>query len=103
MRRAWSQHPNLLSWAALALGMVIIVFFAARNVGFGAGQWAAIIAATILLAGLCVWIVSWEDAASADADAETPDDATPRPELDAKDHVISADVKAAEAAASRKS
>lgn len=61
MRNAWKNHPNLLSWAALALGMVVIVVFSARNVGFQAGQWAAVIAATIILAGLCVWIVSWED------------------------------------------
>jgi hypothetical protein len=43
--------------------MVIVVVFSARNVGFQAGQWAAIIVATIILAGLCVWIVSWEDSA----------------------------------------
>jgi len=41
--------------------MVIIVVIAARNVGFTASQWAALIAATIALAGLCVWIISWED------------------------------------------
>ena len=33
----------------------------ARSVGFKPGQWAALIAATIALAGLCVWIFSWED------------------------------------------
>lgn len=63
MRNAWKRHPNLLSWVALALGMVIIVIFAARNVGFRPAQWAAILVATVLLAGLCVWIVSWEDSA----------------------------------------
>jgi ABC-type nickel/cobalt efflux system permease component RcnA len=63
MRRLWNNHPNLVSWAVLALGMVIIVVLAARNVGFQPTQWAAIIGATILLAGLCVWIVSWEDGA----------------------------------------
>jgi len=30
-------------------------------VDFLPGQWAALIAATIALAGLCVWIISWED------------------------------------------
>jgi hypothetical protein len=30
-------------------------------VGFKPTQWAALIAATIILAGLCVWIISWED------------------------------------------
>ena len=41
--------------------MVVIVLVAARGVGFTAGQWAALIAATIGLAGLCVWIIGWED------------------------------------------
>lgn len=66
MRKLWNNHPNLVSWAALALGMVVIVIIAARNVGFQPGQWAAIILATVALAGLCVWIISWED----DADTE---------------------------------
>jgi K+ transporter len=61
MRRAWNAHPNLISWLVLAIGMVIVVLIAARNVGFAPGQWAALIVATIGLAGLCVWIVSWED------------------------------------------
>jgi hypothetical protein len=61
LRRIWDKHPNLTSWAVLALGMVVIVVLAARSVGFAPGQWAAIIGATILLAGLCVWIISWED------------------------------------------
>ncbi len=63
MRKLWDRHPNLISWALLAIGMVIIVVFSARNVGFQPVQWAAIVVATILLAGLCVWIVSWEDSA----------------------------------------
>jgi hypothetical protein len=63
MRKLWNNHPNLVSWAVLAIGMVIIVVFSARNVGFQPPQWAAIIVATVLLAGLCVWIVSWEDGA----------------------------------------
>jgi len=61
IRKAWNTHPNLISWLVLAIGMVVIVLIAARNVGFNAGQWAALILATIGLAGLCVWIVSWED------------------------------------------
>ncbi len=61
IRKLWNAHPNLISWLVLAIGMVVIVLIAARNVGFNAGQWAALILATIGLAGLCVWIVSWED------------------------------------------
>ena len=60
-RNLWNTHPRLLSWLVLAVGMVLIVVIAARNVGFEPGQWAALIAATVVLAGLCVWIISWED------------------------------------------
>lgn len=55
------KHPRLVAWAVLAVGMVIILVFSARNVGLEPGQWAALIAATIGLAGLCVWIIGWED------------------------------------------
>ncbi len=61
IRNLWTSHPALSSWALLDVGMVVIVVLAARNVGFTPGQWAAIVVATILLAGLCVWIISWED------------------------------------------
>jgi len=55
------EHPRLSAWIVLALGMVILVVIEAQNVGLQPGQWAAIIAATILTAGACVWIISWED------------------------------------------
>jgi hypothetical protein len=75
MRKLWNNHPNLVSWAALALGMVVIVVVAARNVGFQPAQWAAILAATIALAGLCVWIISWEDGADEETAAGKEQDA----------------------------
>ena len=53
------RHPQLTAWAVLALGMVIILIWSAKDVGLLAGQWAALIVATILLAGLCVWIIGW--------------------------------------------
>jgi len=61
LRKLWAGHPNLVSWFVLAIGMIVIVIIAARNVGFTTSQWAALLAATIALAGLCVWIISWED------------------------------------------
>jgi hypothetical protein len=61
LRKLWNSHPNLVSWFVLALGMVLIVILAARQVGFTASQWGAVIVATIALAGLCVWIISWDD------------------------------------------
>lgn len=60
--RAWAGvHPKLAAWAALALGMVIILIIAARDVGLLWNQWLWMILATIGLAGLCVWIIGWED------------------------------------------
>lgn len=61
LRKLWNEHPNLMSWALLAVGMTAVVVISARDVGFKPGQWAALIVATIVLAGLCVWIISWED------------------------------------------
>ncbi len=55
-----NRHPRLVMWIVLAIGMVIILIWAAKGVGLLAGQWAALIVATILLAGLCVWIVGWD-------------------------------------------
>ncbi len=54
-------HPRLSAWIVLALGMVILLVIEARDVGLLPGQWIALIIATILVAGACVWIVSWED------------------------------------------
>ncbi len=56
-----AEHPQITSWIVLAIGMVIILVWSARDVGFTAGQWAALIVTTILLAGACVWIIGWED------------------------------------------
>ena len=54
-----NRHPRLAMWAVLAVGMVVILIWAAKDVGLLAGQWAALIVATVLLAGLCVWIAGW--------------------------------------------
>lgn len=59
-KRFWNAHPVLANWIILAVGMVIILFFSARDVGFLPQQWAALVGATVLLAGLCAWIISWE-------------------------------------------
>jgi hypothetical protein len=54
------RHPRLVSWLVLALGMVIMLLWAAKDVGLLASQMVALVVATILLAGLCVWIIGWE-------------------------------------------
>lgn len=58
----WAKaHPRLTAWIVLGLGMNAIVIYEARSVGLLATQWAALIVATTLVAGLCVWIIGWED------------------------------------------
>jgi hypothetical protein len=54
------QHPRLTAWAALALAMVVMLLFAAKDVPLLPSQLAALVIATIALAGLCVWIIHWE-------------------------------------------
>ena len=60
MKRFWSEYPVLSNWAVLALGMVVILVISAWNVGFLPMQWLALVVATVLLAGLCAWIINWE-------------------------------------------
>ena len=60
LKRFWYDHPVLSNWLVLAVGMLIILYFSARHVGFLPNQWAALMGATVVLAGLCAWIISWE-------------------------------------------
>ncbi len=53
-------HPNIIMWLLLSLGMVLMVLYAAKDVGFLPLQTLALIIATVILAGLCVWIINWE-------------------------------------------
>jgi hypothetical protein len=55
------RHPRLVMWVVLAVGMVIILLWSAKDVGLQIGQWAALVVATVLLAGLCVWIITLDD------------------------------------------
>ncbi len=83
--RAWATaHSKLAAWLALAIGMVIVLVIAARDVGLLWNQWLFLVLATIGLAGLCVWIIGWESGEdeSEDEDAEKKDapvkDTTPK-------------------------
>ena len=60
MRERLERHPNLVSWAVLAIGMVAVLAWSARDVALTLSQWAWLALATVLLAGLCAWIISWE-------------------------------------------
>ncbi len=61
------RHPRLAAWIILSVGMVALLIIEARDVGLLFTQWIALIVATVLVAGACVWIISWEDK---DDDAE---------------------------------
>lgn len=54
------NHPNAVMWLLLSLGMVAMVLYAAKDVGFLFYQTLVLVVATVILAGLCVWIINWE-------------------------------------------
>lgn len=66
------RHPNLAAWIFLAVGMNAILLFEARDVGLLPMQWFWLILITTLVAGACIWIVSWGDD-DEDGPAETTD------------------------------
>lgn len=63
MKNWIDRHPNLFAWLVLAIGMVIILLFTARDVGLQTMQWFWLIVITVLVAGACIWIISWGDEA----------------------------------------
>ena len=65
-------HPRIAAWIVLATGMVVLLVIEAREVGLLPTQWLALIVACILVAGACVWIISWEGDDETDADIEEP-------------------------------
>jgi hypothetical protein len=71
----YNKHPKLVAWAVLAIGMVIMLLWSAKDVGLLPTQTLAMVIATIGLAGLCVWIIGWED-----SDEEEPQEAAKQAE-----------------------
>lgn len=61
IREFIGRHPQLTAWIVLATGMVVILLWSARDVGLLPMQMLALAVATILVAGLCIWIIGWED------------------------------------------
>jgi hypothetical protein len=50
----------LIAWVILAIAMVGVLLWSSNGVGLLPGHLAALVIATIALAGPCVWIVGWE-------------------------------------------
>ena len=61
-------HPYLSCWIVLAVGMVIMLLASSTHAGLLPSQLAFLAVMTVLLAGACVWIISW------DADEDEPAD-----------------------------
>ncbi|MEA3345250.1 MAG: hypothetical protein U9Q78_03250 [Chloroflexota bacterium] len=61
IKEFFSNHPRIMMWVVLAVGMVIILLWSSRDVELLLRQRLAMVAATIGLAGLCVWIIGWEE------------------------------------------
>ena len=61
MKDLINKYPNMMMWLVLASGMVGILIYEARDLGLQASQWFWLIVITTLVAGACIWIISWED------------------------------------------
>lgn len=55
-----ARHPQISAWIVLAVVMVALVLWSARDVMLLPTQRLSIVLATIGLAGLCVWIIGWD-------------------------------------------
>lgn len=55
------RHPNLGTWLLLSAGMLVALAWSARGVeDLTPRAWLWLVVATVAVAGLCAWIVSWE-------------------------------------------
>lgn len=60
IRAFLDRHPRLATWLLLAIGMVILLAWAAHGKGLAPGQLAFLAAACVGVAGACAWIISSE-------------------------------------------
>lgn len=60
LRSLVERRPLVTAWVVLSAAMVAILLWASRDVELLPTQTLALVVATILLAGACVWIISWE-------------------------------------------
>lgn len=70
-----SARPRIAAWIVLSLGIGILLLIEARDVGLLFGQWVALLVASTLVAGLCIWIVSWEEGDEVEPPSNTGDKA----------------------------
>ncbi len=82
-----TKNPRLSAWVLLSLGMIILLVVEAHDVGLTIGNWIALIIATVLVAGACIWIVSWEDVDESDGIPTSEGGTVPTPSDAAQTYV----------------
>ena len=81
----WANtHPRLAAWIVLSVGMVGMLLYFGRDVGLTIFNWVALIVATVAVAGLCIWIISWEDENEDNPEANEAVVAASTPEVEEK-------------------
>ncbi len=61
--RSWYQRrPLLTGWAILAVGMLLMLTVFSVDAGLTPRQFVAVAGATLLMAWLCAWVITLEDA-----------------------------------------
>lgn len=60
LKRFVTDHPMLVAWVVLAIGMVAIFLWSSQDVDLLPMQRLALALISVGVAGLCVWIISWE-------------------------------------------
>ena len=68
--RVAERYPRLTAWAVLSAVCVALLVYEGRDVGLTIGNWLALIVATVIVSGLCIWIVSWDDEEDDDSPAQ---------------------------------
>jgi hypothetical protein len=69
------SRPRIAAWIVLSVAICVLLAIEGRDVGLLIGQWIALFVASTLVAGLCIWIVTWED--KDEAPATTPEPQNP--------------------------
>lgn len=54
-------YPRISAWVVLSVGMLGLLYYEAQDVGLTTRNWIALTIASLLVAALSIWIVSWED------------------------------------------
>jgi hypothetical protein len=96
----FDTYPRISAWVILSAGIIILLLIEARDVGLTVGNWIALIIVSIIVAGLSIWIVSWEDEDEAGAEAVVVKSQATKVEEDGDDEGTSDDAESEDTDAS---